>query len=243
MNEVVFAGQQQIFSLPRHQSEHWTLHYCTGGSGRFLFGSQELPCQPGELLIIPPDTPHAHLSPEGAEHFVLQLRDTALSIRTPLLLTDDDNQSIRHLFADACYLFQHDPEGSTLLAFYAQLIGQHISRRRTFSPQSQLVADIAQSIAQNYANPHYELDALLLSAPYCQDYLCRLFRQEMHTTPHKYLADLRLQSAADMLRTGSRSIAEVARLCGHVDPLYFSRMFKKKYGCSPREYARRSQSE
>ena len=243
MNELVFAGQLQVFSVPRHQHEFWELYYCTGGSGAFLFDDYEQPCRAGDLLLIPPHTPHAHTSADGAEHYFLYLQDTALAFRTPLLLTDDDNQSILHLFADACYLFQHDPDSSTLLAFYGQLICQHISRQRLISPQSQLVEEIAQSIVQNFANPNYELDSILRSAPYCLDYLCRLFRQEMHTTPHKYLADLRLQTAADILRMGSRSITEVARMCGHQDPLYFSRMFKKKYGCSPREYAKRSRQE
>ncbi len=243
MNELICAGQRRTHDSPRHQHECWELFCCLEGAGIFRFDDLELPCRAGEIVVIPPGTAHAFASPEGAEHCFVYLRDTALSIRTPLSLADDANQSIRHLFTDVCYLFRQEPESRTLLAFYGQLICQHVSKRRLASPQNQLVAEIAQSIAQNYTNPHYELDALLRSAPYCYDYLCRLFRQEMHTTPHKYLSDLRLQAAAEILRTGSRSITEVARICGHQDPLYFSRMFKKKYGCSPREYAKRSRQE
>ena len=33
------------------------------------------------------------------------------------------------------------------------------------------------------------------------------------------------------------SITEIAHLCGFRNPLYFSRLFKQKYGVSPREYA------
>jgi len=110
---------------------------------------------------------------------------------------------------------------------------------RAVSPRNLLVEEIAQSILRNYPNPNFDLDGVLKSAPYCYDYLCRLFRNEMHTTPHKYLANLRLQTAADILRIATgKSITEVARMCGYQDPLYFSRMFKKKYGVSPREYAR-----
>jgi len=243
MNELILAEKRLIHHVPRHQHEYWELYLCTGGQGVFTFNNLTLPCREGEILVIPPQTPHAHHSDDGAAHFCLSIRDTALPFRTPQLLADDENQSIRHLFADACYLFRQEAAGQALLSFYAQLICQHISRRRTPSQQSLLVEEIARSIAQNYTNPNYELDTLLRSAPYCYDYLCRLFRQEMRTTPHKYLADLRLQTAADILRTGGSSITEVARLCGHQDPLYFSRMFKKKYGCSPREYAKRTRSE
>ena len=57
-------------------------------------------------------------------------------------------------------------------------------------------------------------------------------------TPHKFLTDRRLQTAASMLRSqyNDGNVTEVARLCGFREPLYFSRMFKKKYGMSPSFY-------
>ena len=57
-------------------------------------------------------------------------------------------------------------------------------------------------------------------------------------TPHKYLTDRRLQTAANMLRSeyNDGNVTEVAHQCGFREPLYFSRMFKKKYGISPSYY-------
>ena len=50
---------------------------------------------------------------------------------------------------------------------------------------------------------------------------------------------MRLQRAADMLLSGGgkTSVSEIARMCGFRDPLYFSRMFKKRYQVSPSRYA------
>ena len=46
--------------------------------------------------------------------------------------------------------------------------------------------------------------------------------------------------AAELLVTddsaGARTIADIAYLCGFRDSLYFSKMFRKKYGISPRNY-------
>ncbi len=57
-------------------------------------------------------------------------------------------------------------------------------------------------------------------------------------TPLQYLNDRRLQTAAAMLRSqyNDGNVTEVARQCGFREPLYFSRMFKKKYGLSPSYY-------
>lgn len=241
MNDIVLAGQHLLTPMvSRHQHDNWEMYYCTKGSDRFVFDDLEIPYREGDMIVIPPDTPHLHVNEIGASCFYLYIADATLAFRYPVVLHDDGNQSLLHLFGDAHHLFHSDAEyRSALLPAYGQLITQHVSSRHTASPRNLLVEEIAQNIVQNYANPNFELDELLRSAPYCYDYLCRLFRQEMHTTPHKYLANLRLQAAADVLRVESgRSITEISRMCGYHDPLYFSRMFKKKYGVSPREYAR-----
>ena len=86
---------------------------------------------------------------------------------------------------------------------------------------------------------NYELDKFLQSFPFSYDYLRKLFKKELGVTPHKYLTDKRLQTAADMLSYGytdSHNIAEISQQCGFREPLYFSRMFKKKYGVAPSYY-------
>lgn len=240
MNDIILTTQQlHAASSPRHQHDSWEMLYCQQGSCSLVFEAVTLPCSAGDMLVIPPDMPHSLVSQGAAECIHLQLTNAALALRQPAVLHDDENQSLLHIFQDAHYQFHSGADHSAaLLPAYGQLLVQHVSCRSSSSPRSLVVEEIAQSIVRNYANPNYELDALLRSAPYCYDYLCRLFRQEMHTTPHKYLTDLRLQTAADILRSGSSSITEAARLCGYQDPLYFSRMFKKKFGVSPREYGK-----
>ena len=240
MNDIISAMQQlHTATAARHQHDSWEMLYCIRGACSLDFEAATLPCSAGDMVIIPPDMPHSLVSQGDAVCILLHISDAALALRQPAVLHDDGIHSLVHIFEDAHYLFHSGAEHrAALLPAYGQLLAQHVSCRRASSPRSQVVEEIAQSIAQNYANPHYELDALLRSAPYCYDYLCRLFRQEMNTTPHKYLSNLRLQTAADILRTGGSSITEAARMCGYQDPLYFSRMFKKKFGVSPREYGK-----
>lgn len=51
-----------------------------------------------------------------------------------------------------------------------------------------------------------------------------------------YLSTLRLQQAESLLTGKERTIAEIAYTVGFNDPKYFSRVFKKHYGISPREF-------
>lgn len=230
MNDIVYAARIPAAHIAGQLSDCWRFFYCTGGSGA---------CPAGSMLVLPPETPAA---PDTADSrgIWLYLRQIPLVFRQPYYLADDANSSLLHLMQDALWHFEAAaPDAGPLLSAYGQLLVQHVSLRRPSAPQSLLVEDLARSIAQNYANPLYELDEQLRSAPYCYDYLCRLFRQEMNTTPHKYLSRLRLEAACSMLRQGDgRSVTEIARMCGYSDPLYFSRVFKKRYGVSPREYGK-----
>ena len=58
-------------------------------------------------------------------------------------------------------------------------------------------------------------------------------------TPLEYMTNLRMKNAESMLTamwTKEYSVAEIAQMCGFEDALYFSRVFKKYYGCSPTNF-------
>jgi AraC-like DNA-binding protein len=64
----------------------------------------------------------------------------------------------------------------------------------------------------------------------------REFRRCYGTTPAKWLMKRRLECAAQMLRTTSLNMIEIALECGFEEPSHFSRSFKSKFGRSPTVY-------
>ncbi len=69
-------------------------------------------------------------------------------------------------------------------------------------------------------------------------YLYRLFRQQTGRSPKEYLTQLRLKSAAGMLRGTGLSVTEIAFSCGYREASLFARHFKACYGLSPFAYRR-----
>lgn len=59
-------------------------------------------------------------------------------------------------------------------------------------------------------------------------------------TPTEYLRKLRLERAAEMLRSGNLTVQEIMYSCGFVTKTYFFREFAKRYGLSPGAYRRES---
>ncbi len=70
-------------------------------------------------------------------------------------------------------------------------------------------------------------------------YLSRLFKQEMGETLSEYLLRIRIERAAQLLKEDRYKIGEIAGMVGYSTSSYFSVMFKKYAGCSPREYCQR----
>lgn len=242
MNDIVFAGKHYLtYNVTLHKHRNWELVYCTEASGRFVFEGLEVRYQEGDVVVIPPETPHENVSEGGFTNIHLNIENATLSFSHPVVIRDDGNRTILHLFADAYYLYCGDAEKrAALLSAYGNLIVRCMTAYRTVHTKNRIAEEIEQSIVQNFANASYELDAVLQAMPYCYDYLCRIFRKEMGLTPHRYLTNLRLQAAADMLSSvyNDDSISRVALQCGFRNPLYFSRLFKKKYGVSPSDYVR-----
>lgn len=59
----------------------------------------------------------------------------------------------------------------------------------------------------------------------------------MQLSPIQYLLKYRIMQGADfLLNNPANTISEISSLCGFDNPSNFSKMFKRFYNCSPREY-------
>ena len=67
-------------------------------------------------------------------------------------------------------------------------------------------------------------------------YLSKLFKEEKGETFINFISDKRLEKSRQLLEQTELSIKEITAEVGYNDQNYFSRIFKGKYGLSPKEY-------
>lgn len=248
MNEIIYAGKHLItFSVTRHAHTSWEFIYCTGGSGRLSFDGGVIPYQVGDLVIIPPHVYHQNESETGFTNIHLNMRDPALNLGRPAVVHDDGNHFLLDAVTAIFYYFSSNPGKQTvLLSAYAFLLLMLIDSCLQAPTRNPIVEEIAGYIIRNYPDENLELDQYLRSMPFNYDYLRKLFKSEMGITPHRFLSDTRLQAAAERLSrsdSDGANISEISHLCGFREPLYFSKVFRKKYGMSPSQYQARMQNE
>ncbi|MCT4686451.1 response regulator transcription factor [Vallitalea sp.] len=67
-------------------------------------------------------------------------------------------------------------------------------------------------------------------------YLSQLFSKEVGTPLSKYLTNLRIEKAKEILKTSNLRVYEIAEMVGYCDVKYFLKVFKKNVGVSPQVF-------
>ncbi|OAB45003.1 response regulator transcription factor [Paenibacillus antarcticus] len=92
----------------------------------------------------------------------------------------------------------------------------------------------------NYIESHYQdkitLEMISSYTNFSENYLCRMFKEQVGTSLFSYINNLRMIKAAELIIQGRIYIKEVSSLVGISDQFYFNRLFKKHFGMSPTEY-------
>ncbi len=91
-------------------------------------------------------------------------------------------------------------------------------------------------IEENYNNPSVCLHTVAEHVCLSPNHFSTVFSQECGNTFIEYLTDIRLTMAKKLLKTTQKRSTDIAYEIGFSDPHYFSYIFKKHTGMSPREY-------
>lgn len=101
----------------------------------------------------------------------------------------------------------------------------------------QVVSAILESVAKNEGKT-FNVEKLIKNTHLSKSQFYRLFKEYTGTSPLRFFTNCRLTAAADYLVIYNMKIRDVSERLGFEDPLYFSRLFKKEFGVSPKTYVK-----
>jgi len=94
-----------------------------------------------------------------------------------------------------------------------------------------------QTIAEeSFSDPTLTLASAAERLSYNAKYLSHIFKKKKGIGFSEYLCLVRIRYAVSLFDHGIASVKNAALLSGFSDPLYFSSVFKRKIGVSPKEY-------
>lgn len=134
-----------------------------------------------------------------------------------------------------------------LLETFSLALSMQILRRAanaTLKPvqaASGLASHILRRVAdymQAHLHETISLDTLAAVADLSTYHFCRMFKQSSGMPPHRYLAQLRIDRAQELLKQSDTPIGDIAFDTGFGSASQFSHFFRKHAGCTPQEFRR-----
>ncbi|WP_334073474.1 MULTISPECIES: response regulator transcription factor [Paenibacillus] len=130
------------------------------------------------------------------------------------------------------YVFSPFAWRDWLNRFLTRLAGE-ISKRQ--QRESRKIGDMLAYIEQHYQS-ELSLQDLAAHFQVSREYISRKFKQEFGDNFSDYLTAYRIDKAKKLMRNPNLKVRRIAEMVGFNDVKYFSKVFKKQEGLSPREY-------
>lgn len=127
------------------------------------------------------------------------------------------------------------PEGIATLSIFLQSCKQHLLLHGTAQVRSEIRAAL-EIIHQNLVNPELSLGFVAEQVGLSETYFSTLFHTELNQTFSKYLTNTRIEQAKYLLENTDGKIWDIAVQTGFSDDAYFSKVFKKTTGLSPKDW-------
>lgn len=249
-----------------HWQDSMELVFIKKGQGIVRGGMQSWQAQAGDIYVFAPGTLHALYQAEGeimeyeniifelellggagdlcAERYLLPLQSGRLAL--PVRLTAESP-----IYTGAAFFLHQAEEASrtrqagfelaikgALLQFLALLVSQSQELPSAESADTLRLKKVLQLVQEQYAHPLHVADAAAVCG--CSpSHFMRWFRKMTRQSFVDYLNEQRLNAAADALRGTDDSILNIAGQCGFENLSYFNRLFKRRYGITPRQYRSR----
>ncbi len=112
-------------------------------------------------------------------------------------------------------------------------------RRGEFAPiknSTNLYDAVTDYINRNYSNPSLSLSEISGVYFYSEKYLSAVIKKNCGIGFTEFLTRIRINKAIEIMKTKNDTVANIAFSCGFSDPLYFSKVFKKRVGKTPSAY-------
>lgn len=107
-----------------------------------------------------------------------------------------------------------------------------VSQRNSIKIVKNIKTFIKANLADINLSPSYIADKFNISL----SYLCSIFKKEERLSLNTFIITTRMQEVTELMKDRSLKISDISEKTGFVDRHYFSKVFKKYFNISPREY-------
>lgn len=225
----------------------YRMHLVTGGEGVVRCGDSERVVRQGDLFFAFPSvcetitsTNHLHFLyisfigiRAGAELERLGIHYKSFVFEGFGELTDRWSEAI-HAAPELMDLVSESLILYTLSRIGARTLCEKTNEKSLPASANGLL--IKAYIDKNFSDPALNCETIALHFCYNKKYVSTLFKKSFQIGIAEYINMVRINGACTLIQAGKQSVSEIAVAVGFNDPLYFSKVFKRRMGTSPQNF-------
>ncbi len=248
---VGYYPQARGHHMQRPEHDDNLLLYCVDGSGELTAGAQTCQVQAGDLVLLPQGLAHhysaspklpwsiywTHFQGVSSQIFLDHLgyapghAVTHVGVSPALLAAFNNLLAVRRTGYDSSAFIHAANQMRQLFTQFALERG----RRRAEHPGG-LNLDTVQSFMRDNIHLQLNLDELAAIAHLSKFHFSNRYKALTGYSPIKHFLHMKIEYACQLLDQPDVSVQAIAAELGYTDPLYFSRLFTRTMGMSPRAY-------
>ncbi len=260
MTPIIENGPLDFYIDRKNGLSGFIINMTVQGRGRVFEGDDAFYCNPGDLLLFPPEARHfygrAPGSPDWYHRWVyfrprgfwapwLQWRDQVNKVGRMTLPNETLVAEFDTLFQQIEETYKAGRRSSEELAL--NLLERLLIRcfeetpENSNDPVDPRIEEACQHISRNLA-ADLTLEDVARHVCLSPSRLAHLFRDQMGVNLVRWREDQRIILAKHLLHATRFPVARVASLVGYDDQMYFSRVFRKRVGSCPTDFRRTSEA-
>ena len=229
-----------------HNLKSHELIYHLDGQSITRFNGQEFLCNPDTIQFLPKGNTDEYVVnriQHGACIDICFDTDVPLS-ETAFITNLKNNASTRNLFKKVFSVWVAKGDGyyfeciSLLYKILSEL------QKQNYIPENQyaIIKPAIEMIHEAFLKSSISVPELAEKCGISEAYFKRLFIKKFGVPPIKYIIQLKINYACDLLQSEQYHVAQVSELCGYSNVYYFSRQFKTYTGITPSRFMERHKS-
>lgn len=215
------------------------------GHTRYSFEGFRIDLNPGEVIFLPKGAKYEFsvLTEDPCEYFIISF-EGEITDATVASYSFDGFQEAEEFINDLPSLWSFGGKAEKYkcyAVFYNFLCYLEGLRNQTYIDKGKfnIISPAVSYMKAHIYDCELNIETLHKLCGISGTYFRYIFESHYGVSPLKYISSKRLSHAKAVIDSGDyNSICEIAEAVGYSDPLYFSRAFKKKYGISPKQYAK-----
>jgi AraC-like DNA-binding protein len=214
-----------------------------GGSRLYRFedGKEYRLCA-GEILYLPKDSSYEAFIEQDGECIAINfLESSDNETYPPFIITPKNSVQFAGLFKSADKIWNSRGLGwqiKTMSVLYEIIFNIYASLNIPYRSTSDLkkLKPAFDYIGNNYCEENISIANLAKICKISEVYFRKIFKEIYKINPNRYINSLRIDKATELFDSGMYSIKEIALITGYEDESYFSRVYKRFTGLTPKSY-------